>query len=246
MKHLLLTGALFFSYIGFSQNWFLGPELGTNIVKLRTTNLGSDYQLGFNGGANIEYQFNAYFSLRSGIFASQKRQAYASNDTNIVNLYGFEDQIGIDGVNLESYTKINGTYSEFYLELPLMAAYTYKSFSFFSGPYIGYLLTARKREVKEITTPFLQAVDINEIDPTDGVLAALLPPAYASNFRESSSKAGLNLFDFGLKTGIRYQNDALGINLNYLYGFLDYQTAKKTEQDNHSFIQLTLNYNFGL
>jgi hypothetical protein len=108
------------------------------------------------------------------------------------------------------------------------------------------MLTASTREITETNTPFLQAVDVTAVDPTGGLLTALLPPGEATSFLESTSKTGLNALDYGIKAGLRYEWESLGINVNYLYGIPDFQTASKSVTDNHQYLQLTLNYNFGL
>lgn len=245
LKRNFLLFALLLSFGTQAQRWYVGPEMGFNIINIESTELGNDFQLGFNGGGNVEYRFTDYFSLRSGIFATQKRQTYGTYDSVLVNLFGFEDQIGIDGINLYSYTRTTARVSQLFLEIPVMPTFTYKAFSIYAGPAIGYMLTARTREKTEINTPFRQAVDVDEIDPTGGTLAALLPPAESTTYSESSSKSGLWSIDYAVKGGIRYSLNNLGINLNYVYSFLDFRTAKPYG-GNHQFVQLTLNYNFGL
>lgn len=232
-----------------AQKIKLGPEIGFNLIPMSTNDLGANFQPGLYGGVNFEYHFRDNFSIRSGFFASQKRQSFESFDSVLVNLFGLEDLIGIENVNLNSYTTIDRTVSEFYVEMPLMASYNYKQFSFSAGPYFAYLLSARKREIKSIDTPFLRVVDVATLVP-DGVdvslLLATLPPAEETTFTESSSKAQLQLFDMGFKAGVRYEMNNLGVNLNYQYGIFDYQTTSKDVLENHSYFQLTLNYNFGL
>ncbi|MFT5819765.1 MAG: hypothetical protein ACI8ZM_000990 [Crocinitomix sp.] len=232
-----------------AQKIKFGPELGFNMISLESSDLGNSFAPGFHGGVNFEYNFTDNFYLRSGIFATQKRQAYSSNDTVLVNLFGFEDLIGIDGVNLESYTATSGRITQMYLELPLMAGYKYEGFSVYAGPYFAYMLSARKKEIKSIDTPFLRTVDVATLVPDGfdaGILLATLPAAEETTFSESTSKANLRQFDMGLKAGISYEFNNLMANINYQYGFSDYQTTSKDALENHSYFQLTLNYNFGI
>lgn len=232
----------------FGQRWYIGPELGMNLIPTQKSDLGQDFQLGWHAGVNAEFYFNENFSLRSGIFATQKKQYFEGFDSSQVNTFGLEDALGLDGVNLYSYTATERTVSEFYLELPLMAAYNLGPVSFYGGPYVSYLFSARTKETRNITTPFLQAIDIGSFidDPTGGLLDAFLPPASETIFDESSSRSGLQTIDTGIKAGIRYDMNRLGINVYYQYGVLDYQTIAKPERDVHDYVQLTLNYNFGL
>ena len=249
LTKLILIGLLFSSISASSQKLLFGPELGLNMISMESNELGNNFAPGFHLGANVEYRFTDYFSLRSGVFATQKRQTYGSNDTILVNLFGLEELIGIDGINLQSYTAISGTITQLYVELPLTAAYTYKDFSVFAGPYFSYMVSARKRELKSVDTPFLRTVDVAALVP-DGVdaslLLATLPAAESTTFTESTSKANLRPLDIGLKAGVRYEFNKLGLNLNYQYGFFDYQTTSKDVLENHSYFQLTLNYNFGI
>lgn len=246
---LLAVGLLFVSSVANAQKLKLGPEIGFNMISMESSDLGNSFTPGFHGGANVEYHFTKNFYLRSGIFATQKRQSYSSNDTVLVNLFGLEDLIGIDGVNLQSYTATRGRIAQLYIELPLMAAYKYKGLSVFAGPYFAYMLTAQKKEIKSVDTPFLRTVDVATLVP-DGIdadlLLATLPPAEETTLTESSSKANLRPLDIGLKAGISYQFDNLTANINYQYGFFDYQTTSKDVLDNHSYFQLSLNYNFGI
>jgi hypothetical protein len=247
--NVLTLSLLLIASVSNAQKLKLGPELGFNMIPMATNYLGTNFQPGFHAGVNVEYQFGDHFSVRSGVFASQKRQSFQSSDSALVNLFGLEDLIGIENVNLYSYTELDRTYSQFYVEMPLLATYHYKQFSFSAGPYFAYLLSSRRREIKTIDTPFLRVVDVEALAP-DGVdvavLLATLPPAEETTFTESSSKSQLRLFDMGFKAGIRYQMDDFGVNLNYQYGIFDYQTTSKDVLENHSYFQLTLNYNFGI
>ncbi|NOQ70890.1 MAG: outer membrane beta-barrel protein [Crocinitomix sp.] len=247
--NVLTISFLLIASMANAQKIKLGPELGFNMIGMESNDLGTSFAPGFHGGVNFEFNFTDNFYLRSGIFATQKRQAYSSNDTILVNLFGFEDLIGIDGINLESYTATSGRVTQLYIELPVMAGYKYKGFSVYAGPYFAYMLSARKKEIKSIDTPFLRTVDIGTLVP-DGfdadLLLATLPPAEGTTSTESTSKANLRPFDMGLKAGISYEFNNLAANINYQYGFSDYQTASADLFQRHSYFQLTLNYNFGI
>jgi hypothetical protein len=249
ISNVLATAFLFLSVISYGQKLKLGPEVGFNMPFLETTDLGKSFAPGFHAGANVEYHFTDYFYLRSGVFATQKRQSYGSNDTVLVNLFGFEDLIGIDGVNLESYTATSGRITQLYVELPIMAGYKYKGFSVYAGPYFAYMLSASKKELKSVDTPFLRTVDVETLVP-DGfdadLLLATLPPAEETTFTESNSKSGLRPLDIGLKAGLSYQFNNLGANINYQYGFTDYRSSTQLELQNHHYFQLSLHYNFGI
>lgn len=249
MKSLLTACFLILTVLVYGQRLKLGPEIGLNLMEMSSGEIGTNYQPGFHGGANVEYQFGEHFSLRSGVFASQKRQSYQSYDSTLVNLFGLEEAIGLDSVNLYSYTTIDRTVAQIYIEIPLLASYHYKQFSVYAGPYFAYMLTARTREKKWIDTPFLRVVDIKSLLPQNDqidLLLATLPPADETTFDDSKSKSGLRTFDMGIKAGLRYMWDDFGLNVNYQYGIFDYQTTNKDEFENHSYLQVSLNYNFGL
>ena len=249
ISNALATTFLFLSVISYGQKLKLGPEIGFNMPFLESTELGKSFEPCFHAGANVEYHFIDYFYLRSGVFASQKRQSYSSSDTVLVNLFVLEDLIEIDEVNLESYSHTSGRVAQLYIELPLVAAYRYKDLSIYAGPYFGFMLSAKAKEVKSVDTPFLRTVDIVSLIPdglpVDAVLATL-PAAEKTRFNESSSKSGLKPLDIGLKAGLSYQFNNLGANVNYQYGFTDFRTPTQLEFQNHHYFQLTLHYNFGI
>lgn len=248
-SNILAIGFLSMSLISYGQKIKLGPELGFNIIPMSSNELGTNYQPGFQLGANIEYHFGDHFSLRSGVFATQKRQSFQSHDSVLVNLFGLEELIGNESLNLNSYTTIDRNVTQTYIEIPLVASYNYKQFSFFAGPYFGYMVASRQRELRTIDTPFLRAINLGSFLP-DGLdtdlLLAFLPPGKQTTFSESNSSSTLRSFDMGIKAGVRYQWDDLGLNVNYQYGFFDYETTSKDAFENHSYLQVTLNYNFGI
>ena len=245
----------------FGQKISIGPEVGANIIPLESTDLGTDYKIGMFGGAAFKYKFNDKFGLRSGLYISQKKKNYASSSTSSLltsldEMLGLGSMLGdsvsldslidIPGVNMDVNEEIKGNVSQLFIEIPVLASYKLKDFNFYLGPYVGVLLSARRREEITTTTPFLQTFDISEFDET-GLFSAFLPPAEQTVSDERTGTDGLNILDFGASAGIGYEADKVNFNLIYSRGFMDYRDDRKDEDlEVHQTIRFTVSYLFDL
>lgn len=238
--------ALIFPFCVLSQ-WSVTPELGTNLIPVKKTDLGNEFRLGWHVGANVQYDFNDVFSLSSGVFASQKQQTYSKEEVDQFTLFGIEEQLDSFGVNRDIITKTEGVVSQFYVEMPLLANYTLNNISFFGGVYVGYSINVRRKEAVNVQTPLMQAFDLSTFgfDPNNPLISSLLPPKDETTFTESSAAEGLRKLDLGFKVGARYTMDQLSFGFAYQRGLLDYEVLTGKEAvEVHHYGQLTIGYRF--
>ena len=246
MKQLLFSLFLLATMSIYGQNWQFGPDIGVNLMPVEDSQFGLTAQPAFRGGALIRYQLNDHWSFRSGAYFSQKRHAYAQVDSGQINLFGQEDQIpGIENVDLSTYEYTNGSVSQYYVEMPLIAEFNWSTYHVFMGPYLSYQLFARSR-IEEISeAPALQVIDLDALDP-DGQLSAFLPEPYSYSFRESASKSGLNDWDAGFRFGGGITVDRLSFSTAYNFGLLSFRSDKASSAfQTYQYIQFSVAYAFG-
>ncbi|MCB0706709.1 MAG: PorT family protein [Saprospiraceae bacterium] len=247
----VLLLSLVFSFSLKAQKFMFGPELGLNIMPTDPTDIGREFLLGTHAGMNASYAFGTNFSIASGIFYTLTSKQYERHEIggifdNLGGLFGIDpaELLNIDGLNLDSYIDTEGKYNLSYLQMPLLAQYNLGNFQIFLGPYASFLVGARSKELTTTTIPLLQAIDISTIDP-DGNFSFLIPPAVDSEFVESSSKIGLNRFDYGATAGFGYSFDRLQLRLSYSYGLEDYVvTPADGENATQQFFRIGLTYQF--
>lgn len=181
MKRILFTISIFLSIFSFSQNIHLEPELGINMIKVETPQIGNNYQPGWHAGLNFEYDFNDWLSIKSGVFYTQKRQGYSSADTSefaLISLLGLGD---IQGIDFNTYTQTNGRFTQNFIQIPILARFKWEDFSLNIGGYVGYQFSSRTKELETSYTPFVSTIDLSSLDQT-GFLGTLLPPASSETF----------------------------------------------------------------
>ena len=250
MKKLLYLSFLFIPFGGLAQQkiW-LGPEFGLSVIEISNDQIGRSFQPGYFGGAVFEYRFNSWFGLKTGVNYAQKRQAESEYDTTEFAIPGFDiKQIVGDGVDLNTYSTSDFRYSQHYLEIPVFARFNWKEYYVMIGGYVGYQVSATRREHSSSYTPFTQAIDWDPILEQFGQpeLALLFPPPSTENFVKSKSKSGLTSFDWGAKAGIGYQAEHFGFAAMYQYGIPDFRTSPSGDRDSHHYMQFSINYLFGL
>ncbi len=243
---LLTAGLIFKTSVIIAQNFSFGPALGANLMAVDKDDLGTVYKPTLNGGGFVTYQLTDHFGLRSGIYYSQKTHTNSQLDTGLLNLFGLENQLpeGVQ-VDLSTYSIEKSRISQFYLELPLLASYKLEWFNAYLGPYVGYMLHAKRTTFSSTTIPFLQAIDVSGLDPTGGTFTAFLPPPYSEDISDSNSKKGLTNWQFGLQAGIGVEVQNIGANVFYNYGFLKHRTSVQTGQNKpYSYFNASINYKF--
>ena len=244
MKLLFILSLFTFSTT-YGQKFKFGPEIGMNVINVEQPKTGDNYQLGWHTGVLTEYSFNKNFSLKSGVYYTQKRQGFESTDTVSNFLSTLIGQLTSD-VDLNTYVETTGRHTLNYIQIPLLATYSIKRFSVSGGFYGGYLFNSRTKTLEIKTTPFVSTIDISSFDPT-GLVGFFLPKAYEEDFSESTSGSGLSEFDFGVKGDLGYEMDNFGLNVSYLYGFTDYRSSNVTNPKfNNSYFQFSIHYLFGI
>jgi hypothetical protein len=242
MKKILYAFIVLFCVNTYAQEVEFEVNFGTNVLPIPETEFGRSYSLGLHGGASVLYNLKDGMSLRSGLFFTQKEQRFMSFDTSKVNLFGIEDLIPADNINLNQFTAITGQVKQSYIEIPLLFQYEVNSLHVFAGPYVGLMIQSRTRTRTVTEVPFLQTVDIGAVDST-GFLSLLLPPAYSDNTSESSSTSNYSRIDAGIRVGIGFETSTgLGTRLNYSFGVIDYRNDSQSTKQTHSYLQATVFY----
>lgn len=232
-----------FSITSTAQKLEFGPEIGTNVLSIDEDNLGAKYLPNFHAGAIVIYSFNEYWSVKSGVFFTQKSHYYSESDTSKLSLFGLEDQIDqIENLNLDVYSFMNSRTSQYYLELPILGTFNYKKFNVSLGGYANYMLYSRTKKEEITEVPLLQVIDIKSLDPT-GLLSNFLPEPYSYSLNENATAIGLANWDFGLRFGLGMEIDHIGINAYYNLGLSNYRSQLTTR---YNYAQLSLNYKFSL
>lgn len=241
-----LTIALLSLFTTSFSQFYLGPEIGVNLIPADRNEIVSNYHLGIHSGLRTSYYFADYFSIQSGIYYTQKSQLFSDADTSPVDIFGFNiEDLGIPGTDFNQYSKSQSSVRQSYIQIPLQASYSIKGFTASAGLYFGFMISAWTKTETYTEVPFMKLINIEELDPT-GILGILLPAPETTTFEETSSKEYLKGFDMGLKTTLSYQPENFGVHLSYQYGFSDYRI--ESEEDDiirHSYFQLSLSYLFG-
>lgn len=86
-----------------------------NVFKLNEQAIGNNFKPSWHAGVNMEYGFNNWLSLKSGLFYTQKHQIYSSSDNALFELLGLLGMSEIDGIDLNTYPTINGRHSQNFL-----------------------------------------------------------------------------------------------------------------------------------
>ncbi len=243
MPKLFVVALLLLSSPIFGQRMAIGPEVGMNMIQIEQQDIGNDFQPGWYAGVAYDYLFNDALSIRTGFYYSQGRKAYSSADTSQSDILSvFTDTATFQGIDLNTYSTTSGRSTQHYLQLPIMACYSYEGFNVFAGGYLGFLFGAQQKELTIERTPFMSTIDIDALDPT-GFISAFLPPAYSETISESSDKENIRVFDYGLKGGIGYQHDRLGFQVNYTFGLPDYRkNAENESNERNQFLQFSVRY----
>jgi hypothetical protein len=243
----LLLGGILFLNLNFlsAQKLFLGPELGVNLSPTIETGNSQNYQLGVNGGLRLSYAFNDKLSLKSGIYFTQKYQAFDSSSVgsllDVINdalggipgggldVEGLLSEIGGEGLSLDVNRQYQGTIQSNFIEIPLEIEVKTGRVGFSIGGYAAYMISAESNATITENTPLLQVIDIEEVldeivGGFGGLFSSFLPKAYDVSTKTNTSKNGYNEFDYGIRGGISYtSSDNLVFNLSYQHGLRDYR-----------------------
>jgi hypothetical protein len=263
MKKIIVILLFCLPLYSFCQKVSFGPELGLNIIPIENTDVGYNFQLGYHLGGHLKYHFSEHWKLSSGLYLSQKKELFQSNDTtSIIEKYGSLLSLsGIaTGIDLEQIDSIAQSFgantnileeskeltTELVIEIPLLANYKYKNFNIYGGPYFSLLLGANKKNEVRTQIPILNVIDINQFDST-GTFSSLLPSADETKTRSNSSTENLSLLDIGFNLGVGYEMNNLHFNLMYSQSFNDYRKDKANYSTQRlNTIRFTVFYLFNL
>ncbi len=84
MKRLLPLLLAIIPFLGFSQKVSLAPEIGLNIIPMKGSDIGQNYQFGYHVGGHLKYRFSKKLKLSTGVFLTQKKKEYTSSTTGSV------------------------------------------------------------------------------------------------------------------------------------------------------------------
>ena len=254
MKNILTAILIALTVTANAQNVKFGVEVGANIIPVRSSELGADFQFGIYGGFGAKFRVNERFAIGTGLFVSQQKKMYSSTQEDsffeqYATLFQFAGvdvdtvESTLDGLNINTdiQRKTAGRVSEMYLRLPIMVHYRTDNFNVSIGPYVGVLLGAKRKEQVTSTVPFLQVVSIDSLDPT-GLLQFLLPPTEDVTVNSFSDRTGLQGFDVGATVGVGYNMDPFLVELSFSQGFLDYRTGTHGSFSGQQSIRLSLSY----
>lgn len=244
-KHLLVLLGILSTVFLNAQTMSVGPELGMNLIQIEKQEIGNNYQPGWYGGLMYDYKINDYLSIRSGIYYSQGRHGYSSADTNIVSFLEdiVDSSMMVPGLDLNTYTTVEGRQSLHYVQIPLQANFSWKKIQLSLGGYVGFLVGANQKEKTTEETPFLTTVDLESIDPT-GFLSLFLPPAYQETTSNTSDTDGLRTFDYGLKGSLGYEIDQFGVRASYSFGLPSYRSSDNNPVIRNKYFQFSIYYLF--
>ncbi len=261
MKKTLFIICLLTNFIINAQNssfekFSLEPYLGLNLQKQPENTLTNNFFVNGYGGLKVNYEMGQRFSVNLGLGLSDRRQQYKSLDTNsVIEEYRFFLELaGVDvdqiketlkqnGFKLDRYTETMGIAKILQLEVPFSLSYTWKSFQFDVGGYLGFLLSSKKNEQANSRIPLLESVELDSIDQS-GQISSFLPAANSSSLEELSNSDNLNVMFYGFRFGVAYQYKS---NVKFYGNYsLDLNSYKIDENNlltnNHSFFRVGVAY----
>jgi hypothetical protein len=232
-----------------------GPRVAFTVMPVeKTENLGSKYQLGFTGGAFLNYNVNHWFSIRPELNYSLKKQFSNSEDTaNIVDalgpLVGFDpSSLGLpEGVNLNAYSNTQNKHVLHYIEIPVLATFNLSNVKLSVGPFVGLLAGAKTKSETSQTIPVLSLIDLGDQIPLlDFFLGSLFPGYNKPDFSETKGTTQFNKIDAGIISDITYQLDNnFNFGIRYQQGLIDYRNSYTGDKRLNSSIQILVGYRFG-
>ncbi len=258
MKKILIHLLLILPAFSFAQKIKFGPEAGLNVALLHKSDIGNNTQLAYTFGGNFRYSISKHLQFNSGIYWAQKKVHYQENYSQpntmintLIELAGGFDSLGIEPtlINTSSDVNVEGVIKEHFIQLPLEIIYNYKRLNFFGGAYAGYLLTAKRNEIKETRFALTEAIDIGELvggGTTGAFINSFLPPPYKKEISSSHSKKDLNKLDIGFTLGAGYELDNFCFALHYTQGLLDYRSSGGSERQSFNYISFTTTYLFNI
>jgi len=141
MKKIVLLLMLLGSAGMMQAQWTLSPEAGMTAIKRES----ADWKAGWKAGVGIEYQTGKFFSLKSGLYYTQRGYSVEPFMNIIPNEVDY-NYIGSEGSVFEGKDLIqvsNGKTCRHFLQIPLLANFKLQigedvKLNVAIGPYVGY------------------------------------------------------------------------------------------------------------
>lgn len=265
LKNLFLSIVLFFAGNLFSQEIWFGPKTGLNIIPIEKTELrGNSFAPGFHIGGTLEYRFNNWFSLSADLLYTTKKKIYESTgkESFFNKISGFmsflpdsaggfsiDSLIGtaVEYMNDTVYSRTSGFVKLGYIELPLMAKFRYKGFSFSTGPYVAILLSNKATEELTQDIPLLKTFGpvLDTVPFLPQLVKGIFPAYYKPEITKDIVSNEIKMFDFGFVTDISYQAGSnIIFSLRYTRGFPNYRSPEYRKKDYLSTINISIGYFF--
>lgn len=266
-KHFSLCIALLSSGLLFSQEVWVGPKAGLNIMPIEYSRLtGNKFSLGFHVGGTVEYRFNKWFSVAADLLYTTKNKAYEKKENEsaikkVSGLLSIFGQSAASGGQIDSlmqtvsryandtvYSTTKGFVKLGYIEIPVMAKFRYKEFSFAAGPYVALLFSNKASEELRQDIPLLTALKptLDTISPLiTQVISGLFPAYDAPKITNEIQSNDVKMFDYGFVADITYQSSSnVTFSLRYTQGLTNYRSPEIRKNDYHSIINISIGYLF--
>lgn len=269
MQFLKYPGLFFFIIhfnLSFSQDIMVGPKAGLNIIPLEKTELsGNSFALGFHAGGVFEYRFNNWFSLSTDILYSAKRKTYEKLATEslykkvegMLSMFMDSSSNMIDSViggfsgyvNDTVYSRTKGFVKMGFAEIPVLAKFRYKSFSFSAGPYVALLFSNSATEELTQEIPLLKTIEpvLDTVPFLPQLIKGMFPGYSEPDVTEIASSDEIKVIDFGFVADITYQtSDNITFSIRYTRGIPNYRSPELRKNDCLSTINISIGYLFSL
>ncbi len=217
--HLLHKILLLFICVAsssFAQVAF-GPKIGWNTNFNENTAIsGSNFYMGFNGGAFAQYKISSWISIQSGVEYSNRKNTYQDTATkSILNLLQLANidpndstvQQFVGALNTDVYETTKGYSSRHHIDIPLNIILHTGKVEWMLGGYASVLVNARNREEFKQDIPLLDAIALDDTSTQARLAVSLLYPAYYSaKSSDYNGKDRYVAFHYGLNFGAAYKS----------------------------------------
>lgn len=216
------------------QRWQAGLKGGVSVPKLRAPSGSGSYSDGFEtvvgpqAGLLTEYRFNSFFSIQTEL--NYSTQGGEKNGDQRIRTGDFKAYIPA-GINLPPYLygDFNNKISLVYLELPVMAKFSFPlsskyRLSVYGGPYLGYLIKANA-EASGMSKIYTDPQKTTELK-FNGIALGQIDFARKENIMEQLSKN-----NYGMQGGsaIEYQTNLI----NYFFALGGSYGFKRLQKDSN-------------
>ena len=226
-----------------AQRWSLTPEVGATAVLRKENTVMNTYEQGWGArwkmGVGVEYQIRPAFSLKSGLYYTQR--GYSSRMVAFGSLYPIESEEP-DIV----FSEINSKLNRHFLQIPLMANFSFRMtddvrLNLAAGPYVAWSLGDKGRFSYMEYTP---AEGENASDHYWGYGNGLVPGWSGSGFTNDEWLHD-DSFDWGVSLQVGLEMRQWVMNVGY-----DVALGKEYEMDSaglkYHTLSLSVGYKFRL